>query len=250
MRRRGATPFRGLLRWHHLAGLGAAVLIANWIVSGWLSVDRGLFFSSQVATAEQLRALRGVSLRAAAGQVPELASSGLGLVKEIEIGALAGRATLILRDTGPDFPRVIQVGALASARPGVLPDALLISGAEAAWSPARVVRAERVASTDRYARRGQPFPLHTRRLVLNDASETWVHIDAATGEVVSVMDAGRRIYRWCVDGLHNLDFPLLNRGGAWHVLLVTATTAGFTFAVTGIVLAVRRMRRNLAPRRA
>ncbi|MGQ0836006.1 MAG: PepSY domain-containing protein [Gammaproteobacteria bacterium] len=249
LRRRGVSPFRGLLRWHHLAGLCAALLIANWIVSGWLSLDHGIFFSTGKPSPEQQARLRGVSLRSAAEQVQGLALSETDGVKEIELAALGGRALLIVRGTLPELPRVIRIEGEGTAQtPGVLPDALLVGAVEAAWSPARVVRLERIEPGDRYARRGQPYPANARRLVLDDPKQTWVHLVAASGEVLSVMDPGRRTYRWLVDGLHNLDFAPLNRAGVWHVLLVTATTAGFSFVMTGIVLAVRRVRRNFAAR--
>lgn len=243
LRRSAASPYRGLLRWHHLAGLCVSVLIANWIVSGWLSLDRGLLFSSGQPSREQTARVRGISLRAAAEQVGSLAVAGIEGAREIELAALGARTLLIVRGTGPGLPRAIQLDAAPSAT-GILPDAQLVAGVEAAWSPLRVVRVESIATGDPYARRNQPYPANARRLVLNDPEETWVQIDAATSEVISVVDASRRRYRWLVDGLHNLDFPRLNRLGVWHVLLVIGTTAGFLFVTTGVVLAARRVRRT------
>jgi hypothetical protein len=72
-------------------------------------------------------------------------------------------------------------------------------------------------------------------------------MDAATGQVISIMDTSRRIHRWLVDGPHTFDFPLLNEAGPlWHVLLLMATTAGFLFSCTGVVLAFRRLRKSLS----
>jgi uncharacterized iron-regulated membrane protein len=92
--------------------------------------------------------------------------------------------------------------------------------------------------------RDAPFPAGTLRLQQDDAAATWVHVDPRSGEIIGVMDRSRRVYRWLVDGLHTFDFPPLNRGGAWHVLLLIATTAGFALSCTGAWLAWRRLRRG------
>ena len=132
----------------------------------------------------------------------------------------------------------------------MLPDSLLKAAVENAWAPWRVLRIEPIAADDAYALRSRPFPSSARRLVLDDPSRTWVHIDAADGNVISVMDSSRRTYRWLVDGLHRLDFPWLNRAGqTWHVLLVASTMLGFAFSCTGLVLAARRLRAIRARRR-
>ena len=44
--RHGKTsPYHGMLRWHHMLGLAAAVPLLTWIVSGWLSLEPGQWVS-------------------------------------------------------------------------------------------------------------------------------------------------------------------------------------------------------------
>src|SRR5262249_23045467 len=43
---RGLTPSGGWQRWHHALGLACAAFVLTWIVSGWLSLDNGLLFST------------------------------------------------------------------------------------------------------------------------------------------------------------------------------------------------------------
>jgi hypothetical protein len=46
--RNGRTsPYHGVLRWHHVLGLAAAVPLLTWIVSGWLSVNPGRLISDR-----------------------------------------------------------------------------------------------------------------------------------------------------------------------------------------------------------
>jgi hypothetical protein len=129
----------------------------------------------------------------------------------------------------------------------VIPDALLSSAIGSAWAPAAVRSIDAIAADDSYRLRTTPWPATTRRAVLNDAGETWIQIDAASGRIVSVMDPSRRLYRWVVAGPHNLDFPIFNHADpVRRVFILIATAIGFVFSSTGIVLAAKRVRRMLA----
>ena len=250
-RGRGVTPYRGLLRWHHLVGLVAGVVLLNWITSGWLSLDEGSLFSSDRPTAQTSARLRGLTLQEAAGRFDGVALPALRGAREIEFGALGGLAYRVSAGSDPSSRRLDLIDAVGRHSPArMLPDSLLEAAVETAWSPSRVLKIEHIAADDPYALRSRPFPSTARRLVLDDPSRTWVHIDAADGNVISVMDSSRRTYRWLVDGLHRLDFPWLNRAGqTWHVALVAATMLGFAFSCTGVVLATRRLRAIRARRR-
>jgi multisubunit Na+/H+ antiporter MnhC subunit len=59
--------------------------------------------------------------------------------------------------------------------------------------------------------------------------------------VRSFMDTSRRVHRWIVAGPHNLDFPVFNYAEPLrHTLILTATSIGFLFSCTGIVLGMKR----------
>jgi hypothetical protein len=64
-------------------------------------------------------------------------------------------------------------------------------------------------------------------------------------------DPSRRVYRWAYGALHTLDFPFLTLHPKLRAALIVALCAlGFAFSVTGMVLAVRRLRLSLkAPKR-
>ncbi len=56
---------------------------------------------------------------------------------------------------------------------------------------------------------------------------------------------GTRRTRWLRDALHSLDYPFLNaHPTAWRAVLLALLAGGGTSAVTGVVLALRRIRRR------
>jgi hypothetical protein len=247
-RRPGLSPFTGWLRWHHTIGLFAAVIALNWISSGWLSLDRGAFFSSGEPTREQVEGLRALTLAEASGAFARLDPAWSSGARELEFTALGGRPLLIVRGDSPGSSRVIGMDAAGDVVSwSTIPDALLAAGIRGAWSPADVQSIDAIAADDAYRLRTMPWPATTRRAVLNDASETWVQIDAASGHIVYILDPSRRLYRWIVAGPHNLDFPIFNHADpVRRALILLATAIGFVFSSTGIVLAAKRVRRMLA----
>jgi len=247
--RSGLSPFRGLLRWHHSLGLFVGVLVLSWILTGWLGLDGIVFFSNDQPSVERIERMRGISLTEAAGAFPVSLLARLGTAREFEFTAVAARPLLLVRGQGATASRVVSTDpVLRSVRTdAAVSDALLSSAVQRAWPQLKVLRVEQVDSGDAYSLRIRPFPPTTRRFVLGDTTETWVHVDAASGEVISIMDTSRRVHRWLVDGPHTFDFPLLNKAGSlWHVLLLVATSAGFLFSCTGTVLAFRRVRRSFS----
>jgi len=248
LRRPGVSPFTGWLRWHHSIGLFAALFVLTWIFSGWLTVDRGTLFSSDEPTAFQVERLRGVSLAEAAENFPVSQLRKLQNPREIEVTAVGGHPFLIVRVAGVSSSELVSVdddGTLQTSR--VIPDKLLLSAIQSAWSPVSVIGIQEISQNDAYRVRSNPLPDTARRIVLNDRTHTWIQIDAASGEILSVTDRSRRLYRWLVDGLHCFDFPLFYHAGPLrHVLVLVGTATGLLFSCTGVVIGVKRLRRSLS----
>jgi hypothetical protein len=84
------------------------------------------------------------------------------------------------------------------------------------------------------------------RAVLADPDKTWIHVDSFSGEIVSVMNSNRRVYRWLFNGLHSLDLPgLTSRPLLWYGVMLSFLGLGTLFSVTGVVLGIRRLIRQL-----
>lgn len=245
-RRRGLSPFRGWLRWHHSIGLFASVLLLSWVVSGCLMLDDGTVFPSDQPTPAEIAAARGLTLAAAAARFSVNLLRELPPACEVEIGAVAGTPYLVARDGRPSG------SWLATPTPGgglslshSVPDTPLLAAVRAAWPTIRVLQIRGISPGDAYRVITDPLPSTTRRIFLSDPDRTWIQIDSATGRILSVTDSRSRARRWWVNGLHDFDFPLLDRSGPLRMLaLMLAVTVGLLFSCTGLVVGIKRLRRR------
>lgn len=248
-RRGGLSPFRGWLRWHHSVGLFAPVLLLSWIVSGCLMLDDGTVFPSDQPTAAQVARVRGMTLAKAAERFPVAVLRMLPPpVREIEVAAVAGTPYLVVRNGKPGESRVAMLapgGGLSLFH--TLPDSLLLAAVHSGWPSSRVLQIRPILPDDAYRVLSDPLPRTAVRIVLADTDRTWIQIDSATGRILSVADARSRARRWWVNGLHDFDFPLLDRSGPLRMLvLVLAVAVGFLFSCTGLAVGVKRLRRRRA----
>jgi uncharacterized iron-regulated membrane protein len=98
---------------------------------------------------------------------------------------------------------------------------------------------------DRYTQlREGGLPPGTIRVEVSDPRQTWVHIDGRTGQILSVLDQSRRVYRWLYNGLHSLDIPgLVNKRPLWDFVMLILLLAGFAASSTGFVIGIKRILR-------
>jgi hypothetical protein len=96
-------------------------------------------------------------------------------------------------------------------------------------------------------------PLPVLRVDLGDPNATRVYLDPADGRLLLKIDASRRAYRWLFTALHHWDFGWLAYAPVWRLWMLTWISLGLTLAVSGVVLAWRRLRitgQSMAARRA
>src|SRR5882757_10016516 len=86
------SPFRGWMRWHHLIGLFASVIVLVWIFSGWLSMDHGRLFSKGAVAADSALRFQGMRLDAVARAIPRGFLGSVESASELTFGAVAGQA--------------------------------------------------------------------------------------------------------------------------------------------------------------
>lgn len=237
------SPFNGWLGWHHKIGLVFGVVVLLWIFSGWLSMDHGRIFSVPDPTATQISDVRGMTLTQALGQIQAEDLVQFAGAKEIEITAFNAQAIVVARQ--PEMSELFVVGHNGTSQE------LSISGAELAvaraWPNSAISNSYLVPANDIYGNlREGSLPVGTLRIVLDDANETWIHVNLNDGRLVSVMDNSRRRYRWLFNGIHSLDFPgLVNRRPFWDIVIILLMLGGFIFSSTGVVIAYRRVVRVL-----
>src|SRR5260221_9988492 len=123
--RRGLSPFRGWMRWHHVIGLFASVIVVAWIFSGWLSMDHGRLFSHGEASATEVEQLRGMSLEGIADSASLDLLAQLPPSTSIGFNALARRAFIATYGPLPQAQRIILADQSSSPALSLLPDALL-----------------------------------------------------------------------------------------------------------------------------
>ncbi len=271
--RRFASPYRGVKRYHHWAGLAVGLVSLTWITSGFLYLNPGGSRQGPLSTTTQMtpysiggvrastaarpgqaEAMRGGPLAAslwvdapgaAWAQVPAASAARRDrLPKEVELRRFAGRPYYTFR-----FGAFESVTVAADGR-GDAPfvrhptEALVARARQAVQGP--LVSAELLEGYDAYyysvgtgARRRLPV----LRLTFDDPETRLMYVDPHTGSIARAYDTRAMVMRWAVIGLHCLDFPFLIRNRpAWDVAIITLSLGGLVLSVSGLVLSWRRVK--------
>ena len=233
---RKASPYAGVMKWHHIGGLCCVAFIATFLFSGLMSMNPLGVFTPATSPLPQIAGYQGqFSLRLSDFSLPAPAG---GPVKQVDWLYLGGQpysvSTLASGERLPDFGlgRQTDLAArISGAVPGLLPDATLTS-------------LELLEGDDEYyySRHFMHQPLPAFRARFDDAEATWYHIDALTGEVVNRLTRRGRLERWLFNGLHSLDFQFLRESRPlWDLTVILLSLAGLGFSITSIVIGWRRL---------
>jgi len=244
--RSGWSPFRGWMRWHHVIGLFASVVVLVWIFSGWLSMDHGRLFSKGEVSPDRVLQFQGMPLDSVARAVPPGFSRRVGPAAEIRYGAVAGRPFVAAQGGRPTSSRVFWLDSPDTAPTNVIPTSLLITGLKAAWPREQLIQRAFASTPDFYAvaeslgETAVPFSV-------GSSQRLRVYLDGGTGNMLVVMDASRRAYAWVYYALHTFNFPvLLVHSTTRVVLLLLLLLIGLAFSCTGAVIGIQRLRRSFA----
>lgn len=272
------SPYAGIMRWHHYAGLVFGVVTFTWILSGLLSMNPWDWSPGHSPTAAQSLAMAGGPLRSEAVTVESLRNGVAALsrawpVKEVDVvqvgGALwlsayrvpeepvggAWRNTDLAAFLSPQSALQRRLVSLddALAAPVDRLDARLIERLTRVAGPAAPVRDVRWLSEydAYYYDREGARPLPVLRIRFDDRDATWLYADPRSGQLVAREVRRSRVERWLYHGLHSFDIPWLHaQRPLWDVLLVGLSLGGLTLAVTAVLPAWRRTRRALGVVRA
>ena len=242
--RAGFSPFRGWMRWHHLIGLFASVIVVTWMLSGWLSMDHGRIFSMGHATEVQELRLSGMRVGDVAHGVTLESLRKLAPASEIAFNAINDQGFLTAYESGDGTRRVVFLNDAADVLDHI-PDALLLEGVKRVWPNATPVVPQ--AGADGLYRHAESVGEDVAGFVATDGATVRAYVDRLTGRILVVMDVSRRGYAWIYYGLHTLQFPGLIEHPAVRTGLVLVLLAlGFLSSATGVVLSVKRLRREFA----
>jgi uncharacterized membrane protein YkoI len=243
------TPYRGVSKWHHLAGLVFGVIVLTWTFSAaWENLGEG-----NTPREGQGGRSRGGALR----------WSAITLNERQAVDRLRGESTRIGEPVAIDLVqsggkvgytvhfanhREYWVDASTGTVRSEIPAAEARTIAQSiVGTDARAASVNRISQYDTYyyARPGREMHLPAWRIRFNDDAESTVYLDAVNGTPVGFVDLETRKARWLRDGLHSFDYPFLNDHRAlWYAIVLPLLVGGLASATTGVVLLLRRMRRN------
>ena len=274
------SPYVGLMKWHHYAGLFFGVITFTWTYSGLLSVGPFDWFQSPRVSREQREVFTGgplrvdpmtlANLRTAAAEI-ERAFGKAGALKELDAVQVRGEPywhghrapsneeAVQWMQIGllPRAPRpVLEQRYVSAARPG--------NGAFRAFGE-RHLKGESLVELAKLAMPGVPvrdavwlheFDAHyydsrgarslpVLRVRYEDSDRTWLYLDPARGDIALRTDDTRRLLRWLYQGLHSLDFPFLYyERPLWDVVVIVLSIGGGVVSATTLVPTWRRLRRH------
>jgi hypothetical protein len=241
------SPYAGMMRWHHYAGLIFGLTTITWIFSGLLSMDPWDWHPSIAPTRAQRDAVSQGPMQPADIPLDTLRAALAGFAptipKEVEIVRFRGRHYLRA-----------QSGLVSVDRPVAGPVAAFNADAilAAAEDAMKGVAVAGVSWLDRYDayyydRDGQ-LSLPVLRVRYADPQQTWLYLDPRRGAIVRKEEKLTRINRWLYHGLHSFDFPFLYyRRPLWDIVVIVFSLGGIVLSVTTVTAAWRRLRRRVFP---
>lgn len=247
---RSYSPYRGVMKWHHVLGLICVLFFATYMFSGLMSMSPwGIFSSGEPYSRQVQRYYGGGEIADEVASLPALQQVlSIGEYRELHWRRLGGEYYLLgsrsPRHTDLLRPRSWQHEWVITTK---------IADAAAQLLPDYGYRLEVLAEHDvyYYSHHQRYRPLPVLRLRFDDPQATWFHIDPLTGELRGRLNQRERLRRWLYNGLHSWDFlPLLNRRPLWDVLVITMMVLGAGFSITAIIIAVKRLQTRPGRRRA
>jgi hypothetical protein len=250
-RRLTRSPYTGLLRWHHYAGLLFGFFSFTWILSGGLSMDPWSWHPGTSPTVEQRAgvtlgplSLEGIGAGSVRAGIAALAQAGP--VKEVSVVRFRGEEYLVGR-IGPagEGRRSVSARDPAGGAFERFPDPDLIDAVVAAMPDIGMRDMTWLDAYDDYYydRTGQAS-LPVLRITYADPRETALYFDPSRGEIVRKEERLTRINRWLYHGLHSLDFPFLYRRPLWDVVVIVLSLGGIFLAATTVWPGLKRVGRH------
>jgi hypothetical protein len=257
------SPYAGLMRWHHYAGLIFGLFTFTWILSGCLSMDPFDWHSPTEPTADQAAAVAGgaigvedLTLERLLAARDALAAGASFTPKELELVRFRSEPYLVAigaaERSNQAPPYRIEHTLVSALHPergtfARFDDADLIAAARAAMPKERLLESTLLERHDAFYYDFHGFaPLPILRARFDDPARTWLYLDPSTGTIARRETRSSRLNRWIYHGLHSFDFPFLaNRRVLRDTLVVILSLGGLTVALTSMADGWRRVARHL-----
>jgi hypothetical protein len=242
-RAQSISPYRGLMRWHHLTGLVFGLTALSWVFSGWLSMNPGSLNPDESPSTEEALVFAGTPLMPSDFKLLSLPAAEPIDVELLHferqpLYRITTRSGAVMLQSAGGEPggRLPSVAAMVQRAPRLLPDAVLVH--------TTVLREFDEYYYSRHQAGGEAL-LPVLRLQFNDTARTWFYVDAATGRILARSTHRNRVYRWLYNGLHSFDFKWLReRRPLWDVVVLSFCLGGLVLSSIGTIAATRRLRRE------
>ncbi len=246
-RGKDVTPYRGMMKWHHLLGLGCMFFLTTFMFSGLMSMNPWSLFTPNQSYADLQQRIRGT--KEPVDQQKQLLRLQDHLqqfpgVKEIHWQWLGGKTYHVAMSAAYDYQTILHNNwhgkeeLLGRVRRSV------INTMESYHAETRLVEEQKLDRYDLYyySHHERRKPLPVLRLRFDNTDQSWLYIDVKSGEIIAHQTRLHRIQRWLYNGLHSLDFTfLIYHRPLWDVIVVVLSILGLSFSIISIVIGWRRL---------
>jgi hypothetical protein len=271
------SPYDGLMRWHHYAGLVFGALTLAFVFSGLLSMEPWDWTPGTAPARAQREAVSGGSLDLTLLTIPTLQTIAQTLaremaLKEIELLRFRGRTYAeAYRSPAVEAEIADALGSPADVIAARLPlehrlvpiddpvrtlqrfsDGEIVAAARAAMAAVDLRDAAWLTDYDTYYYdRARRLPLPVLRVRYQDPPQTWLYFDPYRGSIIRKEERLTRVNRWLYRGLHSWDFPgLYRRRPLWDIVVIAISIGCLVAVFSSAPAGVLRLRRLVLPRRA
>ncbi len=205
--------FTGRWKVHRALGVIAGISACCWMVSGWLSMDHGRWFSDgKIEAQERERFMGGRLIPRDIETMPDFSVTLAGeTVKEIRLTKMAGIVHLVAR-TSPSPQAIRAVTSREEVPREAFQNEVIKAAARSLLGDGELtmMKVEANDSATCSAVGDETAPPLTR-VATTDTEPREVLVDNRTGAVVERLDSSRRLYHRLFDGLHRWDVPWLSQ---------------------------------------
>lgn len=227
------TPYRGLMRIHHIAGYVLGLILFTWLFSGWLSMTPMNWLSDRSLTNEELHSWQGKPVSLHDYRLPDHFPNGAKLLEWVPFSGEVGVISHVLNNTqriDPVSGKILPAHTLQQ---------LQVAAGHLQIAP--------LVSMEWLSERGDAYytpddtNLPIARASFAGDSNVSYYINAVTGEIVSSQDTRSRSYRWLFTALHTWNFPGIEPQFWRRLLIILLSVAGLTISLTGLYYGFKRL---------
>jgi uncharacterized iron-regulated membrane protein len=238
------SPYRGLRRYHHYAGLLFGIFTLSWVASGLLSMNPWGVLEGEGTGLESQR-LSGTALK-----WPEV-EPVLKVLSETPVPAGAVMLELFPQQASVNLVAHTAEGAKfrlnseTMVRDSLTPDELR-SLAESIQPLESIRTIQLLTGEDAYYyvhHEPREFPVY--KVIFDDDQARHYYLSAVDGRIQLKVDGNLRLYRWLFHALHRGDFSALARSRpVWDSFMLILLAGVTVVCATGTYMGWRRLQTN------